>query len=142
MHTTQRICSETGMLASSYCPRTTTQGVVSIPIGHPLYNLLGQYQSVIEEYLGSTAVTGSTVCTLHNEYYQEPDQTENSYPEAQQLLSMADSMLTAMDPNSEQYRAVLNAADYLRLLVGSGSAAQGQILAAMTTLTQALGGIY
>ena len=105
MHTIQTVCSDTGMLASSYCPHREQRGVVTIPSNHPLYNLLnGQYQSVIEEYLGSTAVTSSTFCTLHNEYYQDPNpgtssnQNQQSFPEAQQVLMVADGMLASLDP--------------------------------------------
>ena len=47
-----------------------------------------------------------------------------------------------MDPNSEQYRAIQNAADYLRLLIGGGGAGQAEVMTAMETLVQAMGGIY
>ena len=148
MHTT--ICSETNMLASAYCPYTVTRGVVNIPTGHPLYHLLGQYQQVIEDYLGSAAVTGQ-VCTLHNEFYQAPAVTDpyqygnsdsQSFPEARQMLTVAEGMLASMDSSGEQYRAVQNAADYLRMLIGSGYANPSEVSAAVETLTQALGGIY
>ena len=76
MHTTQTVCSETGMLASPYCPNPVNRGVVTIPSGHPLYNLLGQYQSVIEEYLGSTAVYSSVTCNVHTEYSQQQSYQE------------------------------------------------------------------
>ena len=55
---------------------------------------------------------------------------------------MADSMLNTLDPGSAKYQAVQNAADYLRMLIGSGSANQSDVMAAMQTLTQALGGVY
>ena len=146
MHTTQTVCSETGMLASPYCPNPVQRGVVTIPSGHPLYNLLGRYQDVIEQYLGASAVSSSTVCTLHNEYYQAPEpanqEDTQSYSEAKQVLNMADTMLSTMDPNSPKYQAVQNAADYLRLLIGSGSASQADIISAIDTLTRAMGGIY
>jgi penicillin-binding protein 1A len=47
-----------------------------------------------------------------------------------------------MDQNSEQYRAIQNAADYLRLLIGGGSASQTEVMSAMEALVQAMGGIY
>lgn len=168
MHTTMTVCSESGMPASPYCPNPVTRGVVTIPTGHPLYNLMGQYQSVIEEYLGPTAAASGTVCTMHSEFYQQPvdpfaygydqggydqggyDQgnynqggaNDQSFADARQVLTVAETMMANMDPNSEQYRAVQNAADYLRMLIGSGSANQSDVMAAMQTLTQALGGVY
>ena len=145
MHTVQTVCSETHMPASAYCPNPVNQGVITIPSGHPLYNLLGQYRDVIEQYLGTTAAATGTVCTLHNENYQAPApvyQEPQSYTEANQVLAMADSMLAAMDPGSAKYQAVQNAADYLRMLIGSGYADQAEVLAAMEALTRALGGVY
>ena len=145
MHRNERICIDTGMIATQYCPNTLTMGVVTIPSGHPLYNLMGQYQQVIEEYLGKTAVSSGAVCTMHNEFYQPPAQNGQdaaSFTEAKQMLTMAESMLNNLDPSSEQYRAIQNAADYLRLLTGSGYASQTEVMAAMQKLTQAMGGIY
>ena len=147
MHTVQTVCSETGMLASSYCPHPVQRSVITIPSGHPLYNLLGQYSDVIEQYLGSAAAySNTTTCTLHNEFYQAPEPTTYQDPqsnsEAQQVLAMADNMLATMDPNSPKYQAVQNAADYLRMLLGTGYANQTEIMAAMEALTRALGGIY
>ena len=167
MHTTMTVCSDTGMPASSYCPYPVTRGVVKIPTGHPLYNLMGQYKSVIDEYLGPTAAASDVVCTMHSEFYQQPadpfaygydqggydqggyDQGgynqgggDQSYADARQVLTVADSMMANMDPGSEQYRAVQNAADYLRMLIGGGTASQAEVMSAMQTLTQAMGGIY
>ena len=72
--------------------------------------------------------------------YQDP-QSPQSNTEAQQVLAMADNMLSTIDPASPKYQAVQNAADYLRLLLGSG-ADQTEILSAMQTLTMAMGGVY
>ena len=118
---------------------------MTIPSGHPLYNLLGQYQYEIEEYLGTTAVSSSLVCTLHNEFYQGPaQQTQDgqSFAEARQVLALADSMLTTLDPGSAKYQAVQNAADYLRMLIGAAYPDQAEIMAAMEMLTRAMGGVY
>lgn len=145
MHTTQLVCSETGMLASAYCPNPVQRGTLTIPTGHPLYNLLGQYAQVIEQYLGATAVTGSTVCTLHNEFYQAPApayQDPDSFTEARQVLMLADSMLGTLDPGSAKYQAIQNAADYLRLLIGAEYPDRNEIMSAMERLTQAMGGIF
>ena len=148
MHITQTICSETNMPASPYCPNPVQRGVITIPSGHPLYNLLGQYKDVIEQYLGSTAAYSNTVCTLHNEFYQAPETTyqdpqdPQSNTEAKQVIAMAESMLATMDPASPKYQAVQNAADYLRMLIGSGNADSAEIMSAIQTLTMAMGGIY
>ena len=165
MHTVQTVCSETGMPASDYCPNKVQRGVVTIPVGHPLYNLKNQYQQVIEEYLGSTAADSNQVCTLHSQFYQDyqnyqdyqdyqnyqdyqDNQGNQGYQESQpfqdarNLLSQAENKMAYMDPNSEQYRAIQNAADYLRLLIGGGGAGQAEVMTAMETLVQAMGGIY
>jgi penicillin-binding protein 1A len=145
MHTTQTVCADTGMLASPYCPNPVQRGVVTIPSGHPLYNWLGQYQSVIEEYLGSTAVYSSVTCNVHNEYSQAQQknyQDSQSFTEARQVLAVADSMLGGLDPGDPKYQAIQNASDYLRLLIGSDYADATEVMNAMETLTRAMGGIY
>lgn len=164
MHVTETVCSETGMAASPYCPNPVQRGVVTIPTGHPLYSLLGtKYQSVIEEYLGTTASWSGTTCTLHTEYYSPNGYGENGYGwdgydgngtqggseavrqllnDATELLNAAENLLATLDPNGGQYQAVRNAADYLRMLIGSDNPGQAEITSAMTTLTQAMAGIY
>ncbi len=150
MHSTQMVCSESGMLASQYCPHPIQQGVVTIPAGHPLYNLLGQYRDVIEQYLGATAAYSSnTVCTMHDAYSYVPEQdpftqqdNSQSWPEARQVLLMADSMLNTLDPGSAKYQAVQNAADYLRMLIGSSYANADDVMTAVENLTKAMGGIF
>ena len=149
MHTTMTVCSETGMLPTIYCPSIT------------------EYFDT-DTYPEPTAAASGTVCTMHSEFYQQPvdpfaygydqggydqggyDQgnynqggaNDQSFADARQVLTVAETMMANMDPNSEQYRAVQNAADYLRMLIGSGSANQSDVMAAMQTLTQALGGVY
>ena len=145
MHTTQTVCADTGMLASPYCPNPVQKGVVTIPPGHPLYNLLGtKYQQVIEEYLG-TAVSTNTTCTWHNEENQgqvaSPGATQQ-FGDAQQLIDRAEQMLAGMNPTEPQYQAIRNAADYLRMLIGGNSPDKQAVMGAMTTLMQAMAGIY
>ncbi len=147
MHTTQTICPDSGMLASPYCPNPVTKSVVMIPSGHPLYNLLGQYETEIREYLGTSAVTNTAVCTLHDEFTQHqqptlPGSGSDSFTEARQMLTMADNMLATMDPATEKYRAVQNAADYLRMLLGAEYPDSAEIMNAMEALTRAMGGMY
>ena len=79
------------------------------------------------------------------EFYQAPEpsyQDPQSNSEAKQVLAMADSMLATMDPTTPKYQAVLNAADYLRMLLGSGNADPSAVMSAVQTLTMAMGGVY
>ena len=141
---TGTVCAESGMPASPYCPNPVQKGVVTIPAGHPLYSLLGtQYQSVVEEYLGISAAYSDTVCTLHDSSSQGPSSIgSQQYSEANQLLGRAENMLKKLDSSGQQYQAVRNAADYLRMLLGGSDAGQAEIIAAMTALTNAMAGIY
>ena len=68
MHQSVVTCTQTGMLATEFCPSTTTTGVVVIPNGHPLsaYVNDSQYGPVIAEYLGTANSLG--YCTLHTSY--------------------------------------------------------------------------
>ncbi len=144
MHVTQTVCAETGMLASPYCPYTEQKGVVVIPQGHPLYSLIGtQYQAVLEEYLGTTASYSNQTCTLHSSGYTAPSGGTSGLPErivsdARQLIVSAESRLATLDPSSDQYRAIVNAATYLRSLLDSGTATESDVMAAMTELTRTL----
>ena len=146
MHSTQMICADTGMLASPYCPNQIQRGVVTIPTGHPLYNLLGtQYQSVIEQYLGTTAAYSNTVCPLHTEGYQGPNASTlapGRLVNARQLISDAETKLATMDPTGWDYQQLRGAADRLLILISSESPDDAEVQAAMTALAQALIGIY
>ncbi len=145
MHVTENICSETGMVASRFCPHPEQRVTIRIPSGHPLFNLRQQYPSVIEEYLGPVAAYDNAECTLHNEYYQEPSvpaQDSQSVAIASQTLMIADNILTTLDPNSEMYQAVQNAADYLRLLIGSSNPDPAEVMSALEALNRAMGGMY
>ena len=64
------------------------------------------------------------------------------YAAANDLLNSAEAMLQTMDPGNPQYQAIRNAADYLRLLIGSDYPNQAEIMNAMETLTRAMGGVY
>jgi len=132
MHQQYSICTETGLLATEYCPSVKTQAAVFIPYGHPLYNYTGSYRSTIEKYLGKFAtlnITGGAnerqallnkmYCTVHtaptyyyyDDYYDDgwgaapdvPDGTQTA--EAQSLISDAYALLAS-------FGYTLNAADY------------------------------
>ena len=55
MHQSQEICTETGLLATQYCPSHKTTSAVFIPYGHPLYDYTKTYASTISKYLGRFA---------------------------------------------------------------------------------------
>ena len=78
--------------------------------------------------------------------YRDAGISASVYPQsnsnAQQVLAMAESMLSTMDPTSPKYQAVRNAADYLKILLGSENVEQAEILSAMEALTRAMGGVY
>ena len=144
MHSVETVCTESGMLASPYCPYTEQRGVVVIPPGHPLYSLLGtEYQSVVEQYLGNSAVGGGMVCTMHNAQTQNAPASlgTQQFADAQLLLGSAQSMLDTLDPSNPKYQKVQNAMDYLRLLIGSENPSEAEVMAAMTRLTEAMAGI-
>ena len=148
MHTEQLVCSDSGMIASDYCPSREVKGVVTIPYGHPLYKYIGtQYQGVLEEYLGVSNVYGSQVCTIHSSgsYSGDPGQTtlpEQRIAAARQLIASAQDKLRELDPAGEQYTAIVTAATQLQNLIDSGTASQEKLTNAMTTLTRAMAGIY
>ena len=76
MHRSVPVCTETGLLASEYCPEESveTRGIVLIPRGHPLYNYIDSYSDVIRRYLGEFATLKSSqdienhICSIHNAY--------------------------------------------------------------------------
>lgn len=146
MHVTQNICADSGYLASQYCPNVVQKGVVVIPQGHPLYQFLGtQYQSVLEQYLGSSVSSTSTICPLHTSESSSGGNyvVENTLiPDAQVLISQAQSMLSSMDAASEQYQSISNAIANLQNVISSGSPSTSDVAAAMGILTQAMAGLY
>ena len=66
MHTAQEVCVESGEPAGPYCTNTETRGVISIPVGHPLYKFIGtRYEETLTEFLGTTVSTNGGYCSLH-----------------------------------------------------------------------------
>ena len=86
MHRQVPVCTETGLLASEYCPESSVEsrGIVLIPKGHPLYNYIDGYSDVVRKYLGEFATLKSTsdianhTCTLHNAMTQTMDEDDLS----------------------------------------------------------------
>ena len=149
MHTVQNICMDSNMPAGPYCTNVQQRGVVSIPQGHVLYNLIGtKYQSELEKYLGTGSVVGTQVCTLHTTPVQQNTQNGGStvpdrvISDARQVIASAQSVLSTLDPAGERYRAIVSAASDLQNLIDGGTATQAEITAAMTSLARALAGDY
>ena len=141
MHQVQNVCAESGMPAGPYCPYTEQKGVVVIPQGHPLYSLIGtQYQSVLEEYLGTTASYSGQVCTIHNAGTSGGGNGVSAQviADARSLIAEAETRLAGMDPAGEQYQAIVSAAVYLQSLIDSGTATQAEIISARTALAMAM----
>ncbi len=146
MHVSETVCSESGMQASPWCPATSIRGVITIPVGHPLYALVGtKYQSVLEEYLGTAAASSGIVCTMHtaeNRGSGISATTAALISDARILLENAENMLTTLDPASSQFAAVNNAAVYLETIISGNAPGQSEVASAMAALTQAMAGIY
>ena len=145
MHTMQNVCAESGMPASPYCPYVTPKGVVSLTTGQYLAPFVGtEYQGVLEEYLGLSTDNGGITCTLHGggSTGEGGSALPNRQAEdASRLIAAAQEQLATLDPGGAQYSAIVNAAANLQHLIETG-AAQNDITAAMTALTQAMIGIY
>ena len=148
LHSLQNVCTESGMPSSPYCPSVTPKGVVTLPAGHMLSGLIGtQYEKVLEDYLGLSTESGGEICTLHGAgWAPSEDNSVSGTPDRQvedalRLISEAQGMLNTLDPTSAQYSAVVGAATNLQSLIDE-DASQSEIISAMTTLTQAMIGIY
>ena len=63
-------------------------------------------------------------------------------PDAQLLISQAQSMMSGMDASSAQYQSIQSAIAYLQAVISSGNPSQGEVAQAMGRLTQAMAGIY
>ena len=154
MHTTQRICLDSGMAASPYCYNVADKGVISIPYGHPLYQFINtRYDGVLEEHLGAWAtvkfdgsgnvISGGETCTMHNSSTSREDYVmENTLlPDARLLVQQARTMLAGLDPNSTQYYSVYSAMTALESVINSGSPSTSQLASAMGQLTRAMAGL-
>ncbi len=140
MHVTQRICVDSGMIASPYCPYTEDKGVITLPYGHPLEQFIGtQYEDVLIEYLGAASVySGGESCTWHSEY-QESHTVENTLiPDALMLLAQAQNQLITMDVYSYEYSNLQSAITNLQYVISQPSPSQSEVAMAMAMVTQAM----
>ena len=120
MHKSVSICTDSGLLASDYCPSSSvqTRGVVLIPKGHPLYNYIGSYGSTIRQYLGQFATLQSSediashVCQIHDAYTasQPASELESLVTEAYNLTLTAYQLVGSSPDISNDTRRQINTA--------------------------------
>ena len=120
MHKQVSICTDSGLLATQYCPSSAVQdrGIVLIPRGHPLYNYIGSYGSTIRKYLGEFATLQSTedidahICPLHDAYTatQQPSALESLVDEAYSLTLTAYQLVGSSPSISNDTRRQINTA--------------------------------
>ena len=141
MHTTQRICLDSGMAASPYCYNTADKGVISIPYGHPLYAFLGtKYEDVLIEYLGESCVNASRTCSWHTSYQESQTVTNTLIPDALVLLAQAQNQLITMDVYSQAYSNLQSAVTNLQYVISQQNPSQSEVAMAMAQVTQAMAG--
>ncbi|MCQ2453688.1 MAG: transglycosylase domain-containing protein [Clostridia bacterium] len=154
MHRSVKVCSATGLLATRYCPSTDTKGVITIPVGHPLYRFIGtEYNSALKRYLGSyatlplttnnatnAALLSTIACSVHTgaSSQQTVDaRTAALLPDAQTLLSTARNQLGGLSPDAAGRGELQNAVSALESLVNS-SPTYDSLISAMARLTRAM----
>ena len=120
MHKSVSICTETGLLATEYCPASSveTRGIVLIPKGHPLYNYIDSYGSTIRQYLGEFATLKSTsdiaghICQIHDAYTatQPPSELESIVNDAYNLTLTAYQLVGSSQSITNDTRRQINTA--------------------------------
>jgi len=158
MHRNMTICSDSKLLANSYCPNVSQSGgVIMLPKGHPLYNLIGtSYNDTLEEYLGSFATLRYTgdpnqnaalnelvTCSYHNAYTTSGRDylVENTLlPDARRLIQQAYTLLGRHPAGTDAYYNLQSAIYDLEGLINA-SPSSSQLTQAMTRLTQAMAGM-
>ena len=120
MHKQVSICTDSGLLATEYCPSSVVddRGIVLIPRGHPLYNSIGSYGSTIRKYLGEFATLqnqsdiNSHICQLHDEYTasQSTYELEMIYNDAYNLTLRAYQLAGSSPYISNDTRRQINTA--------------------------------
>lgn len=160
MHKTMTICTESKMLATEFCPSVTVdnRGVIVIPKGHPLYNLIGsKYDDTLKKYLGDFAtlryttdanqnavLNRSVACTMHNANTSQGSNyvVENTLrPDAERLLAQAQSDLNGLESGSDAYNMLQNAINNLQGALNQQDVSTATLTTAMTYLTQAMAAI-
>ena len=158
MHHEVTLCTVSGELATEYCPSVETASVITLPMGHPLYQFIGtEYESVLTEYLGSfaslrlssdsnynNALLSTLTCTVHSAAtasgtaaVTDPVVRDQLLPDAQTLLTAAQAQLSALSPDHSGYAALQSAISNLSTVI-SGSPDATTLANAMSALTQAM----
>ena len=153
MHYDLDVCDQTGMVAGAYCPSHSTKGVVILPLGHPLYDYISAYESVLTDYLGPCAgivltndananaqILQSHSCTLHQTAsigYEQNIVTQQLLPDAQRLLAQAQNQLASTPLDQPGYNALANAINNLNSVIASNPSS-ADLATAMGALTQAM----
>ena len=120
MHKSVSVCTESGLLATDYCPSYSveTRGIVLIPRGHPLYDYIDTYGDTIRKYLGEFATLKSTndianhICQIHDAYTaaQQPSDLQNIVSDASNLVYTAYQLVGSAPDLSNDTRRQINTA--------------------------------
>ena len=120
MHKSVSVCTESGLLATDYCPSYSveTRGIVLIPRGHPLYDYIDAYGDTIRKYLGEFATLKSTndianhICQIHDAYTaaQQPSDLQNIVSDASDLVYTAYQLVGSAPDLSNDTRRQINTA--------------------------------
>lgn len=118
MHKSVSVCTESGLLATDYCPSYSveTRGIVLIPRGHPLYDYIDAYGDTIRKYLGEFATLKSTndianhICQIHDAYTaaQQPSDLQNIVSDASNLVYTAYQLVGSAPDLSNDTRRQIN----------------------------------
>ena len=120
MHKSVSICTESGLLATDYCPSYSVEsrGIVLIPRGHPLYDYIDTYGDTIRKYLGEFATLKSTndianhICQIHDAYTatQQPSELESIVSDASSLVYTAYRLVGSSPDLTNDTRRQINTA--------------------------------
>ena len=128
MHKSVSVCTESGLLATDYCPSYSveTRGIVLIPRGHPLYDYIDAYGDTIRKYLGEFATLKSTndianhICQIHDAYTaaQQPSDLQNIVSDASNLVYTAYQLVgSAPDLSNDTRRQIYTAISAVQTLL-------------------------
>ena len=120
MHKSVSICTESGLLATDYCPSYSVEsrGIVLIPRGPPLYDYIDTYGDTIRKYLGEFATLKSTndianhICQIHDAYTatQQPSELESIVSDASSLVYTAYQLVGSSPDLTNDTRRQINTA--------------------------------
>ena len=120
MHKSVSICTESGLLATDYCPSYSVEsrGIVLIPRGHPLYDYIDTYGDTIRKYLGEFATLKSTndianhICQIHDAYTAtwQPSELESIVSDASSLVYTAYQLVGSSPDLTNDTRRQINTA--------------------------------